>query len=111
MIDNLEQLKKAIEIEIEYKYIDIHGKKQCFSKFITNEAKRYYKLSKKNPKWAVLAETFEHYPFAGVNERRKSIDRLIKILKSEIVPNTNECPPLEGGPKSAISRRGKRRSF
>ncbi len=86
MIDNIDQLKKAIEIEIQYKYIDIHGKTQPFSKFITNEAKKYYKLSKKNPKWAVLVEAFEHYPFAGVNERRKSIDRLIKVLKSETAP-------------------------
>lgn len=89
MIDNLEQLKKAIEIEIQYKYIDIHGRKQAFSTFIKNEAKRYYKLSKKNPKWAVLVETFEHYPFAGVNERRRSIDTLIKILKSEVKPKEN----------------------
>lgn len=90
MIDNIEQLKKAIEIEIQYKYIDIHGKTQAFSSFIKNEAKKYYKLSKKNPKWAVLIETFEHYPFAGINERRKSIDRLIKILKSETAPKKEE---------------------
>lgn len=86
MIDNIEQLKKAIEIEIQYKYIDIHGKTQAFSSFIKNEAKKYYKLSKKNPKWAVLVETFEHYPFAGINERRKSIDTLIRVLKSETTP-------------------------
>ena len=90
MIDNIEQLKKAIEIEIQYKYIDIHGKTQAFSSFIKNEAKKYYKLSKKNPKWAVLIEIFEHYPFAGINERRKSIDRLIKILKSETTPKIEE---------------------
>ena len=90
MIDNIKQLKKAIEIEIQYKYIDIHGKTQAFSSFIKNEAKKYYKLSKKNPKWAVLIEIFEHYPFAGINERRKSIDRLIKILKSETAPKTEE---------------------
>ena len=90
MIDNIEQLKKAIEIEIQYKYIDVHGKTQAFSSFIKNEAKKYYKLSKKNPKWAVLVETFEHYPFAGINERRKSIDRLIKILKSETAPKNEE---------------------
>lgn len=90
MIDNIEQLKKAIEIEIQYKYIDIHGKTQAFSSFIKNEAKKYYKLSKKNPKWAVLIEIFEHYPFAGINERRKSIDRLIKILKSETTPKNEE---------------------
>ena len=86
MIDNIEQLKKAIEIEINHKYIDIHGKTQPFSSFIRKEAKKYYNLSKKNPKWAVLVEIFEHYPFAGINERRKSIDRLIKILKSETAP-------------------------
>lgn len=90
MIDNIEQLKKAIEIEIQYKYIDVHGKTQAFSSFIKNEAKKYYKLSKKNPKWAVLIEIFEHYPFAGINERRKSIDRLIKILKSETAPKNEE---------------------
>ena len=97
MIDNIDQLKKAIEIEIQYKYIDIHGKTQPFSKFITNEAKKYYKLSKKNPKWAVLIEAFEHYPFAGVNERRKSIDRLIKVIKSETQPQP-EIPKGEHKP-------------
>lgn len=90
MIENIEQLKKAIEIEIQYKYIDIHGKTQAFSTFIKNEAKKYYKLSKKNPKWAVIAEAFEHYPFAGVNERRKSIDNLIRVLTSEAKAKNNE---------------------
>lgn len=101
MIDNIEQLKKAIEIEIQYKYIDIHGKTQAFSTFIVNEAKRYYKLSKKNPKWAVLAEMFEHYPFAGINERRRSIDRLIKILKSETSPKQTEEIPKNSKLKPA----------
>ena len=90
LIDNIEQLKKAIEIEMQYKYIDIHGKTQAFSTFIKNEAKKYYKISKKNPKWAVLIETFEHYPYAGVNERRRSIDRLIKVLKSEVKPKNEQ---------------------
>lgn len=91
MIDNIEQLKKAIEIEIQYRYIDIHGKTQAFSSFIKNEAKKYYKLSKKNPKWAVIAEAFEHYPFAGLNERRKSIDNLIRVLKSETNPKPSKA--------------------
>lgn len=90
MIDNIEQLKKAIEIEIQYRYIDIHGKTQAFSSFIKNEAKKYYKLSKKNSKWAVIAEAFEHYPFAGLNERRKSIDNLIRVLKSETNPKPSK---------------------
>lgn len=101
MIDNIEQLKKAIEIEIQYKYIDIHGKTQAFSSFIKNEAKKYYKLSKKNPKWAVLVETFEHYPFAGINERRKSIDTLIRVLKSETTPKEQSEKNFSGKLKPA----------
>ena len=88
MIEDIEKLKKAIEIEIQYKYIDIHGKTQTFSKYIISEAKKYYKLSKKNPKWAILAETFSRYHIASVPERRRSIDTLIKILKSELKPKT-----------------------
>ena len=104
MIDNIEQLKKAIEIEIQYKYIDIHGKTQAFSTFIKNEAKKYYKLSKKNPKWAVIAEAFEHYPFAGLNERRKSIDNLIRVLTSETAKkntDVNEQAKQDKNKKSA----------
>ena len=101
MIDNIEQLKKAIEIEIQYKYIDIHGKTQAFSSFIKNEAKKYYKLSKKNPKWAVLVETFEHYPFAGINERRKSIDTLIRVSKSETTPKEQSEKNISGKLKPA----------
>lgn len=84
MIDDIEKIRKAIDIEVKCKYIDIHGKTQTFSKFIKSEAKKYYKLSKKNPKWQVLYETFDRYPFAGMPERRRSIDVLIKILKSEL---------------------------
>ena len=86
MIDNLEQLKKAIEVEIKYKYIDIHGKAQPFSSFIKAEAKKHYKLSNKNPKWAVIIEAFEQYPFDNINSRRRSIDNLIRVIKSELKP-------------------------
>ena len=103
MIENLEQLKKAIEIEIQYKYIDIHGKTQSFSSFIKNEAKKYYKLSKKNPKWALLAEVFEHYPFANINERRKSIDRLINVLKSESKTTKQVSTQTNGVPHKPAS--------
>ncbi|MBP3924141.1 ATP-dependent DNA helicase RecG [bacterium] len=84
MVENIEQLKKAIEVEVSYRYIDIHGRKQPFSKFIINELRREYKNSGKNPKWAVLIEAFEHYPYATVNERRRAIDHLIKVIKSEL---------------------------
>ena len=92
MIENLEQLKLAIDIEVKHRYIDIRGKADSFSGFICKEAKKYYNQSKKNPKWAVLLETFEHYPFASVPERRRAINLLVKIIKSEIETSKNKEP-------------------
>lgn len=89
-MENLEQIKLAIDVEIKHRYIDIHGKKQSFSSFIKKEAEKKYKSSKKNPKWAVMIETFEHYPFASVPERRRAIETLVKIIKSEIPAKNNE---------------------
>ena len=93
MIENLDKIKIAIDVEIKHRYIDIHGKTQTFSSFIKNEAKKLYKATQKNPRWAVIIEAFEHYPFASLNERRKAIERLIKVIKSEIQttkPQTEE---------------------
>ena len=77
------KIKRAIEIEIKHRYIDIHGKTQSFSSFIKNEARKNLKLSKKNPKWEIIFEEFEHYPYATVPERKYAIDKLIKVIKSE----------------------------
>lgn len=84
MIENLDKIKAAIDIEVKYRYIDIHGKRQKFSSFIKEEAKKYYKLSKKNPRWAVLVEAFDVYPYASVPERRRSIEQLIKTIKADL---------------------------
>ena len=84
MIDNLDKIKAAIDIEVKYRYIDIHGKTQKFSSFIKNEAKKNYKKSKKNPRWAVVVEAFDIYPYASVPERRKSIEHLIKTIKADL---------------------------
>lgn len=84
MIENLEKIKLAIEVEEKHRYIDIRGKTQCFSSFIKKEAQKQYDLSGKNPRWAVIIETFEHYPFATLNGRRRAIETLVKVIKSEI---------------------------
>ena len=84
MIENLDKIKAAIDIEIKYRYIDIHGKTENFSSFIKKEALKNYKKSKKNPRWAVVIEAFEVYPYASVPERRKSIEHLIRVIKTEI---------------------------
>ena len=104
MLDNLEQIKLAIEVEEKHRYIDIRGQSKCFSKFILQEAQKQYKLSGKNPRWAVVIETFEHYPFASVNERRRSIATLVKVIKSEINTSKhadeieNKCADLPKNP-------------
>lgn len=92
-MENLEQIKLAIDVEVKHRYIDIRGKKQSFSSFIKKEAEKNYKSSKKNPKWAIMIETFEHYPFASVPERRRAIERLIKVIKSEMVQETPAPQP------------------
>lgn len=83
-IENLDKIKAAIDIEVKYRYIDVHGKKQTFSSFIKQEAQKNYKKSRKNPRWAILVEAFDVYPYASISERRKSIDRLIKVIKTDL---------------------------
>ncbi len=89
MIENLEQLRAAIEVERKYKFIDIQGKQYSFSSFIRKLARKEYKISGKKPKWAVLLETFEHYPMASSLERKRAIDLLIKVVKSELETSKN----------------------
>jgi len=90
MIENLDKIKAAIEIEVKYRYIDIHGKTQNFSSFIKKIARENYKKSKKNPRWEVIIDAFEVYPYASVPERRKSIEHLIRVIKSELQKESQE---------------------
>ena len=84
MIENLDKIKAAIDIEVKYRYIDVHGKRQTFSSFIKQEAQKNYKKSKKNPRWAVVMEAFDVYPYSSISERRLAIDRLIKVIKADL---------------------------
>ena len=36
-MDNLEQVKKAVEIEVKHKYININGRTKSFSSFMFND--------------------------------------------------------------------------
>ena len=84
-MENLEQIKKAIKIEVKYKYININGKSRSFASFICSELKREIKSSK-NPKWKVLLEHFERYSMDTLPQRKKSLERLINVIKSELNP-------------------------
>lgn len=86
-MDNLEQIKKAVEIEVKYKYININGKTRSFSSFICSELRKEIKKTK-NPKWQVLLEHFERYQMDTLPQRKKSLERLVSVIKSE----TDEKP-------------------
>ena len=88
-MENLEQIKKAIEVEVKHRYIDIRGKKFTFSGFIRNEAKKLYKSTEKNPRWEVIAENFARYKCYNVIERKRAIDHLIKVIKLTIDEENN----------------------
>ena len=47
MLEDLDKLKLAIEVEVAHRYIDIHGKTQPFSKFIKSVVLKEYNKSKK----------------------------------------------------------------
>ena len=90
MLDKLDKIKQALDIEAEYRYIDIQGRKTTFSQFIKEEIKNEIKKDKQNPRWAVLYEAFDVYPYSGVPERRKAIEQLVKIIKLELQKSKQE---------------------
>lgn len=90
LFENIEQIKQAIEIERKHQYINIKGKTQTFAKFIQSEILKAYKESKKNPKWKILLEAFERYPFDSMPLRRKAIERLITVINYELHPPKQE---------------------
>ena len=83
MLEDLDRIKQAIEIETKHRFIDIQGREYTFSRFIKSQIKTELKKDKQNPRWKVMYETFDVYPYASLPERRRSINRLIQIIKLE----------------------------
>ncbi len=101
-MDNLEQVKKAVEIEVKHRYININGKTRTFSSFICSVLKKEIKLNSDNPKWKVLLEHFEHYPTETAPARKKSLEHLVSVIKSEyMTPKENESAKTD---KKSISQ-------
>ena len=88
-MENLEQIKKAVEIEVKYKYININGKSKSFASFICSELRKEIKVSK-NPKWKVLLEHFERYSMDTLPQRKRSLERLVSVIKADMLPKTEE---------------------
>lgn len=100
-MENFEQLKKAVEIEVKNKYININGKNRNFSSFICSVLRAEIKLFPDNPKWKVLLEHFEHYPMDTVLTRKKSLEMLIKVIKSQYLTPKKENSDTQSATQSS----------
>lgn len=95
---DLEQIKRAIQVEEKYKYINIMGKELAFSGFMLKQLNLIYKKSKKNTKWLPVIEAFEHYSQENIFQRKRTINRFVTLVKKELniepTKKTNDNEPI-----------------
>lgn len=83
-IENIDVIKKAIEAEINHRYIDIRGRKSTFSRFILNELSSIMNANSKSVRWKNLFNIFEGYSTSDLPTRMKAIKQLIKYLQDPV---------------------------
>ncbi len=86
---DIELIRKAVQLEEKYKYIDLEGRENTFSGFILKQIKQIYKNSHKDIKWLSIIEAFEHYPMETVMQRKRSVIRFVSMLKKELNQSDN----------------------
>jgi len=91
-LNDLELIKKAVEVEIKHRYIDIRGKKCKFSQFVMDEIRNFMKSDPKNSKWKYLYSTFEMYSVSDLPARMKAVKHLVKSMQN---PNPEEEKPAK----------------
>lgn len=99
-MDNLEQVKKAIEVESKHCYININGKNRTFSSFICSVIQKEIKLHSDNPRWKVLLERFKRYPLETSIARKKAISDLILVIKNQYFAPKEETEQRQKSKKS-----------
>jgi ATP-dependent DNA helicase RecG len=72
----IENIIKAIDVEIKHQYIDLKGKKSTFSQYISALAKSFYRLPPKDKRWAELALLFSKYDTMSLTDRMQAIKKL-----------------------------------
>ena len=83
---DIAQIRRAIEVEEKYKYINIMGREVAFAGFMLKQLKSIYKYSGKNAKWLPVIEAFEHYNTDNMFQRKKTIQRFVLLLKNDLNP-------------------------
>ena len=94
-MDNLEIIKKAIDVEVKNKYINIRGKKQYFSDFMKSNIRKIMKHSSIPERWKALLQYFNLYSTSSMPDRKKYIEFFIKVLKFELSQNSSESNSKE----------------
>ncbi len=94
-MENLELLKKAINVEIDNKYINIRGKKQYFAEFMMTYIRKYIKTSHMPERWKSVLECFNLYSNSSYIERKKYVDIFIKVLKQELNYNKEKAEKVK----------------
>ncbi len=84
---DLNQIRKAIQVEEKYKYIDIMGREVPFSAFMLKNIRIIYKSSSRNPRWLPIIEAFEHYSQDNMLQRKKTVSNFVKLISSELNKN------------------------
>lgn len=97
-MDNLEIIKKAINVEIKNKYINIRGKQQYFSAFMCSHIRKIIRKSAIPERWKVILKYFEMYSTSSMPDRKIAIEYFIKVMKLELDeksknPNLNTDKP------------------
>jgi len=87
---DIEHIKRAVQIEEKYKYINIDGRESSFAGFMRKQLMKIYKLSGRNPKWEAVIKAFEFYPNETILQRKKIVNRFISVLKSELRPDNKQ---------------------
>ena len=94
-MENLELLKKAINVEIDNKYINIRGKKHYFAEFMMSYIRKYIKTSHSPERWKSVLECFNLYSNSSYIERKKYVEIFIKVLKQELSFNKEKAEKLK----------------
>ena len=83
-MDNLELIKRAINVEVKNNYINIRGKNQNFSDFMAFHIRQHIKVSDSAERWKSILECFKIYSMASYIERKRYVEFFIKALKQEL---------------------------
>ena len=98
-IANLEQIKKALTVEIKYKYVNLIGNKQTFAQFMKSQIRLIMKQSAIPERWKIILDCFELYSTGALPDRKKYIELFVKVMKLElsqkIDKSDDETPNLD----------------